>query len=362
MASLLLRWNSSASATECWLATVAVLPAPRRPRRVVRAGSSASRRSAPRRPASAVAASPAGGATVTCRSPGPWASWHHDPAMDLFAELEARGLVQDSTDREALAARLASGPIGVYVGFDPTADSLHVGHLLGQLDVAPVPAGRSPPVPAGRRRHRHGRRPRRSQRGAQPARPGDARPQHRGHQGAARAPPRLRARAAAGHPGRQRRLDRADRGARLPPRRRQAHDRQPDGGQGLGPAPHGERARDLLHRVQLHAAPGQRLPVPLRAPRRRAADGRLGPVGQHHDGHRPHPAHARADRPRADLAPPHAPGRRQDGQDRRRCGVARPRPDRRRTSSASSGCRRRTRRSVGTSGGSACGHWTRWRT
>ena len=53
--------------------------------------------------------------------------------MDLFAELEARGLVQDSTDREALAARLASGPIGVYVGFDPTADSLHVGHLLGQL-------------------------------------------------------------------------------------------------------------------------------------------------------------------------------------------------------------------------------------
>jgi tyrosyl-tRNA synthetase len=55
------------------------------------------------------------------------------PAMDLFAELEARGLVQDSTAPEALAARLAAGPIGVYVGFDPTADSLHVGHLLGQL-------------------------------------------------------------------------------------------------------------------------------------------------------------------------------------------------------------------------------------
>jgi tyrosyl-tRNA synthetase len=54
-------------------------------------------------------------------------------APDLFAELEARGLVQDSTDRAALAARLATGPIGVYVGFDPTADSLHVGHLLGQV-------------------------------------------------------------------------------------------------------------------------------------------------------------------------------------------------------------------------------------
>jgi tyrosyl-tRNA synthetase len=53
--------------------------------------------------------------------------------MDLIADLEARGLIHDSTDREFLRARLAEGPIGVYVGFDPTADSLHVGHLLGQL-------------------------------------------------------------------------------------------------------------------------------------------------------------------------------------------------------------------------------------
>jgi len=53
--------------------------------------------------------------------------------MDLISELEQRGLVHDSTDRDALRARLASGPIGVYVGFDPTADSLHVGHLLGQI-------------------------------------------------------------------------------------------------------------------------------------------------------------------------------------------------------------------------------------
>ena len=55
------------------------------------------------------------------------------PTMDLLADLEARGLVHDSTDRTALASRLASGPIGVYVGFDPTADSLHVGHLMGQV-------------------------------------------------------------------------------------------------------------------------------------------------------------------------------------------------------------------------------------
>jgi tyrosyl-tRNA synthetase len=53
--------------------------------------------------------------------------------MDLIADLQARGLIHDSTDLSALAARLHSGPIGVYVGFDPTADSLHVGHLMGQL-------------------------------------------------------------------------------------------------------------------------------------------------------------------------------------------------------------------------------------
>src|SRR5882672_1802419 len=53
--------------------------------------------------------------------------------MELLADLEARGLVHDTTDRDALRRRLAEGPIGVYVGFDPTADSLHVGHLVGQL-------------------------------------------------------------------------------------------------------------------------------------------------------------------------------------------------------------------------------------
>lgn len=51
----------------------------------------------------------------------------------LLADLTARGLIHDSTDASALEARLDSGPIGVYVGFDPTADSLHVGHLLGQI-------------------------------------------------------------------------------------------------------------------------------------------------------------------------------------------------------------------------------------
>ena len=55
------------------------------------------------------------------------------PAVDLLADLEARGLVYQTTDRAALAARLEQGPITVYVGFDPTADSLHAGNLLGLL-------------------------------------------------------------------------------------------------------------------------------------------------------------------------------------------------------------------------------------
>ncbi len=53
--------------------------------------------------------------------------------MDLLSELDARGLVHDTTDRAALAARLAKGNLGLYIGFDPTADSLHAGHLVGQL-------------------------------------------------------------------------------------------------------------------------------------------------------------------------------------------------------------------------------------
>ena len=61
-----------------------------------------------------------------------WQNWAVT-TPGLFAELTTRGLVHDSTDAAALEARLDSGPIGIYVGFDPTADSLHVGHLLGQI-------------------------------------------------------------------------------------------------------------------------------------------------------------------------------------------------------------------------------------
>ena len=49
---------------------------------------------------------------------------------DVFVDLERRGLLHQSTDAEQLAGWLAGGCRTVYVGFDPTADSLHVGSLL----------------------------------------------------------------------------------------------------------------------------------------------------------------------------------------------------------------------------------------
>lgn len=53
----------------------------------------------------------------------------------VLEELAERGLLALSTDREALGAALAAGPLTFYVGFDPTAPSLHFGHLV-QLMVA----------------------------------------------------------------------------------------------------------------------------------------------------------------------------------------------------------------------------------
>ena len=50
--------------------------------------------------------------------------------MKVFDELEARGLIAQCTDHEKVKDLLNNGKITFYVGFDPTADSLHVGNLL----------------------------------------------------------------------------------------------------------------------------------------------------------------------------------------------------------------------------------------
>lgn len=49
---------------------------------------------------------------------------------DIFRELKARDLVALSTDEEALSAALAAGGVNFYIGFDPTAPSLHMGNLV----------------------------------------------------------------------------------------------------------------------------------------------------------------------------------------------------------------------------------------
>ena len=53
--------------------------------------------------------------------------------MNIFEELEWRGLVADCTDKPALLKRLEEGPITLYAGFDPTSNSLHVGNLVPLL-------------------------------------------------------------------------------------------------------------------------------------------------------------------------------------------------------------------------------------
>ena len=51
----------------------------------------------------------------------------------VIQDLKARGLIAQTTDIEALDALLTEQKIALYCGFDPTADSLHIGHLLPVL-------------------------------------------------------------------------------------------------------------------------------------------------------------------------------------------------------------------------------------
>lgn len=53
--------------------------------------------------------------------------------QDLLAVLEERGFIHQCTDHAGLRQALAEGPLTCYLGFDATADSLHVGHLQGLM-------------------------------------------------------------------------------------------------------------------------------------------------------------------------------------------------------------------------------------
>ena len=53
--------------------------------------------------------------------------------LSIIQDLQSRGLIAQTTDAEALDALLNEQKIALYCGFDPTADSLHIGHLLPVL-------------------------------------------------------------------------------------------------------------------------------------------------------------------------------------------------------------------------------------
>ena len=177
---------------------------------------------------------------------------------EILDELHWRGLIAQSTDLDALAAEAARGPITLYAGFDPTAPSLHAGHLVPLLALRRFQRGRTPPYRPRRRRNRPDRRP---------SRHGRTGAQHRRHC-RRNGPTRIRgqlerfvdfdASPTGADRREQPRVDQRDVGNRVAARRRQTLLGQRDAGPGHHPAPPGGRG-DLLHGVQLHAVAGQRL-------------------------------------------------------------------------------------------------------
>ena len=70
--------------------------------------------------------------------------------FDIIDDLQWRGLIAQSTDLDALSEHLSSGSISLYAGFDPTADSLHAGHLVPLLTLRRFQlAGHKPYLLAG---------------------------------------------------------------------------------------------------------------------------------------------------------------------------------------------------------------------
>ena len=50
--------------------------------------------------------------------------------MGIYEELQARGLIAQVTDDKEIKELINNGGARFYIGFDPTADSLHVGHFM----------------------------------------------------------------------------------------------------------------------------------------------------------------------------------------------------------------------------------------
>ena len=216
--------------------------------------------------------------------------------------------------------------MALYVGFDPTADSLHIGNLVAAAAAAPLPARRPPPDRARRRGHGDDRRPGRAQRGAQPARRRDAR---------AATSPAIKAQLAAfldfePGPCQARLVDNRDWTEPLG-----VLDFLRDVGKHITvnymlakesvrsrvASEHGISFTEfsyMLLQANDYAWLHEHLDCELQV-------GGSRPVGQHHGRHRPRAQALRRVRPRPDGAARHALGRREVRQERRRGAVARSR-------------------------------------
>jgi len=65
---------------------------------------------------------------------------------ELLATLEARGFIHQTTDADGLDALAVAGPVTGYIGFDATADSLHVGHLVSIMMLRWMQSFRHKPI------------------------------------------------------------------------------------------------------------------------------------------------------------------------------------------------------------------------
>ena len=55
---------------------------------------------------------------------------------NVFDELEQRGLIEQTTDSDKIRELLGKEKVTFYIGFDPTADSLHAGHFIALMAMA----------------------------------------------------------------------------------------------------------------------------------------------------------------------------------------------------------------------------------
>ena len=72
--------------------------------------------------------------------------------------LKERGFVEQVTDEALITELFADGPVTCYIGFDPTATSLHIGSLVPIMALAHMQQTGNQSHCPGRRRHRSDRR------------------------------------------------------------------------------------------------------------------------------------------------------------------------------------------------------------